>query len=200
MADYSIKQLDILRAAIELFAQHGVSATTMEQISNNANVSKRTLYKHFANKEALFDVVVELLLSRVEPLTAIQFIPNYDFITQLKNLATNAVTMLSDDDYLTLSRIVLIESMRSKERAEALNKRFMTCEKALLQWFEDAESAHCLGQFKAHFAAAFFWGGLKKLTYWEQAIKWQAPLDEEALEELIDQACLLFCSGITLHQ
>nr|WP_246239869.1 TetR/AcrR family transcriptional regulator [Pseudoalteromonas caenipelagi] len=189
-----------MRAAITLFAQNGLSATTMEQISVNANVSKRTLYKHYANKEALFDAVVDLLISRIEPLTAIQFIPNYDFKTQLKHLAISAVTLLSDEDYLTLARIVIIESMKSQQQADSLNERFMNCEKALLQWFEDASYADCLGRFDAQIAAAIFWGGLKKLTFWEQVIKWQAPLDEKALEELIEQVCLLFCSGVTQHQ
>ncbi|WP_446727648.1 TetR/AcrR family transcriptional regulator [Pseudoalteromonas sp. S16_S37] len=197
---YSTKQQDILRAAITLFAQNGLSATTMEQISANANVSKRTLYKHFANKDALFDAVVDLLISRIEPLTAIQFIPNYDFKSQLKHLAISAVNLLSDEDYLTLSRIVIIESMRSQEQAIALNERFVNCERALLQWFEDASHANCLGPFDTHIAAAIFWGGLKKLTFWEQVIKWQAPLDEKALEELIEQVCSLFCTGVTQHQ
>ncbi|BBN81533.1 TetR family transcriptional regulator [Pseudoalteromonas sp. A25] len=197
---YSIKQQDILRAAVSLFAKNGLSATTMEQISANANVSKRTLYKHFANKEALFDAVVDLLISRIEPLTAIQFIPNYDFYTQLKHLAVNAVTLLSDEDYIKLSRIVIIESMRSQQQAQLLNERFMNCEKALLQWFEDAANAKCLAKFDAQIAAAFFWGGLKKLTFWEQAIKWQAPLDEKALDELIEQVCSLFCIGVTQRQ
>nr|WP_152085876.1 TetR/AcrR family transcriptional regulator [Pseudoalteromonas sp. A25] len=200
MVGYSIKQQDILRAAVSLFAKNGLSATTMEQISANANVSKRTLYKHFANKEALFDAVVDLLISRIEPLTAIQFIPNYDFYTQLKHLAVNAVTLLSDEDYIKLSRIVIIESMRSQQQAQLLNERFMNCEKALLQWFEDAANAKCLAKFDAQIAAAFFWGGLKKLTFWEQAIKWQAPLDEKALDELIEQVCSLFCIGVTQRQ
>ncbi|MCF6436960.1 MULTISPECIES: TetR/AcrR family transcriptional regulator [Pseudoalteromonas] len=200
MTQYSAKQQDILSAAIQLFAQQGLSATTMEQVCNSAQVSKRTLYKHFANKDALFDAVVDLLIKRIVPLTSIQFIPNYDFATQLKHLARSAVSLLSDDDYLTLSRIVIIESMRSKEQAHNLNMRLMDCEKAMLIWFEDAANAHCLGNFNAEFAAAFFWGGLKKLTFWEQVIKWQAPLDEAALDKLIEQVCLLFCSGVTPRQ
>ncbi|WP_105168188.1 TetR/AcrR family transcriptional regulator [Pseudoalteromonas sp. T1lg23B] len=200
MTQYSAKQQDILSAAIKLFAQQGLSATTMEQVCSSAQVSKRTLYKHFANKDALFGAVVDLLIKRIVPLTSIQFIPNYDFATQLKHLATSAVALLGDDDYLTLSRIVIIESMRSKEQADNLNKRLMHCEKAMLIWFEDAAKAHCLGQFNAEFAAAFFWGGLKKLTFWEQVIKWQAPLDEAALDELVEQVCLLFCSGVTPRQ
>ncbi|MBQ4864665.1 TetR/AcrR family transcriptional regulator [Pseudoalteromonas sp. MMG013] len=200
MPDYSIKQQDILKAAIAQFAQFGLSATTMEAISSEAKVSKRTLYKHFPTKDALFDTVVSQLIERITPLTAIQFIPNYQFESQLKHLAISALALLNDEDYLTLSRIVMIESMRSKERAESLKGRFLNCEKSMLQWFQDAADTQCLGEFSPEFAAGFFWGGLKKLSYWEQTISWKAPLNEAALDELVDQACRIFCYGVTPTQ
>ncbi|AOS61685.1 TetR/AcrR family transcriptional regulator [Actinoalloteichus hymeniacidonis] len=43
----------ILAAAITLFAERGITATTMEDIAAEAPVSKRTLYVHFPNKEDL---------------------------------------------------------------------------------------------------------------------------------------------------
>ncbi|TMP46579.1 TetR/AcrR family transcriptional regulator [Pseudoalteromonas citrea] len=200
MPDFSVKQQDILQAAIAQFAQFGLSATTMEGISKAANVSKRTLYKHFPTKDALFDTVVAQLIERITPLTAIQFIPHYQFDTQLKHLAMSALELLNDEDYLTLSRIVIIESMRSKKQADSLNQRFIDCEKAMLQWFKDASNTDCLGSISPEFAAGFFWGALKKLSYWDQAISWKAPLDEAALNELVEQVCNIFCNGVTQGQ
>ena len=112
MTQLSQKQQSILCAAIEEFAQKGLQATTMESISQSAEVSKRTLYKHYSTKDELFDAVVELLIERIKPITAIQFIPNYDFSVQLEHLAKSAMTLLNDEDYMRLSRIVMIESMR----------------------------------------------------------------------------------------
>ncbi|MFD7439240.1 TetR/AcrR family transcriptional regulator [Streptomyces sp. NPDC059861] len=43
----------ILKAATELFIAQGVNATGMEQLCTVANVSKRTLYSHFAGKDEL---------------------------------------------------------------------------------------------------------------------------------------------------
>lgn len=196
----SLKHSNIITAAISQFAQYGLAASTMEKIAVEAEVSKRTLYKHFPSKEALFDTVVDLLIERIEPLVAIQFVPNYGFKPQLEHLAKSAAKLLSDEDYLTLSRIVMIESMRSRSQAEKLSERFVNCECALAQWFLDASQEGCLGNFDPNLAAAFFWGGLKKLTYWEQVLKWKMPLDEEALETLIDQTVQIFCEGITPRQ
>ncbi|MEU6676614.1 TetR family transcriptional regulator [Streptomyces sp. NPDC046925] len=43
----------ILAAAARLFATHGITATGMEQIAEEAPVSKRTLYAHFRTKNDL---------------------------------------------------------------------------------------------------------------------------------------------------
>ena len=46
-------QLTIIKAAMTLFKQQGFHATSMEQIAELSDVSKATLYKYFAVKEAI---------------------------------------------------------------------------------------------------------------------------------------------------
>src|ERR1700754_3586578 len=43
----------ILAAATRLFADNGITATGMEQVAEEAPVSKRTLYAHFRTKDDL---------------------------------------------------------------------------------------------------------------------------------------------------
>lgn len=47
-----------------LFDSHGYRSVTMEQVAGAAGVSKRTLYKYFAVKEALLEQVLEAALAR----------------------------------------------------------------------------------------------------------------------------------------
>ncbi|SOD58713.1 transcriptional regulator, TetR family [Streptomyces zhaozhouensis] len=56
----------IYRAAIPLFAEQGLTATTVEQIAERAGVAKGTVYYNFAGKTELFEA---LLRDGVEPLT-----------------------------------------------------------------------------------------------------------------------------------
>jgi AcrR family transcriptional regulator len=51
-------QLDIARAAAELFAEHGPDGTTAEAIATRAGVALRTFYRYFRNKQ---DAVAPLL-------------------------------------------------------------------------------------------------------------------------------------------
>jgi AcrR family transcriptional regulator len=43
----------VLRAAIELFADRGIEATSMDSIARLSGVSKATIYNHWTDKEAL---------------------------------------------------------------------------------------------------------------------------------------------------
>ena len=48
------KRQAILQAAAELFPLKGFSSVSMMEIAEKANVSKLTLYSHFADKDDLF--------------------------------------------------------------------------------------------------------------------------------------------------
>jgi len=49
----------LLRAARELFAEHGYAGAGREEIAERAGVTRGALYHHFANKQQLFVAVVE---------------------------------------------------------------------------------------------------------------------------------------------
>ncbi len=53
------KRAAIVGAARALFAKHGVEAATTREIAARAGTTERTLFKHFGNKEALIQEVVE---------------------------------------------------------------------------------------------------------------------------------------------
>jgi AcrR family transcriptional regulator len=53
------KRKNIISKAIELFKQQGFDRTTMEQIAEEADISKGTLYKYFPIKEAIIDEYIQ---------------------------------------------------------------------------------------------------------------------------------------------
>ncbi|MGB8209473.1 MAG: TetR/AcrR family transcriptional regulator [Mycobacterium sp.] len=59
-------QLRTLRAALELFADHGVSATSYQMIADTVGVTKGAIYHQFKTKDELVLAVAELELSRLE--------------------------------------------------------------------------------------------------------------------------------------
>ena len=52
----------VIAAATELFAERGVEGTSMDAIAEGSGVSKATIYKHWADKEALLlEVMIEVI-------------------------------------------------------------------------------------------------------------------------------------------
>jgi AcrR family transcriptional regulator len=49
----------IIEAVGTVFAHNGFHATTTKQLANAADISEALLFKHFPNKEALYDAVIE---------------------------------------------------------------------------------------------------------------------------------------------
>jgi len=57
----------ILRAADRLFYAQGIQAVGVEALASEAGVSKRTLYKHFASKDALIVAYLQRRAARLLP-------------------------------------------------------------------------------------------------------------------------------------
>jgi AcrR family transcriptional regulator len=57
----------IVLAALRVIPRHGLAATTMQQIAEEAGVSPPTLYHHFANKDDLLLAAVDHVATRLNP-------------------------------------------------------------------------------------------------------------------------------------
>jgi AcrR family transcriptional regulator len=57
---------DLLAAAARRFVAVGLRKTTMEDIAREARAGKATLYRHFANKDAVIDALLEREAARFE--------------------------------------------------------------------------------------------------------------------------------------
>ena len=56
------REMDILKAARELFVSKGFRETTLEEIAHHAEFGKGTLYNYFASKEELFFGIIEQVI------------------------------------------------------------------------------------------------------------------------------------------
>jgi len=62
----------ILQAALNLFSEQGFENISMEQIAQNSNLTRRTIYSYFKNKEEIFLVLhIEGLKERISCLSQI---------------------------------------------------------------------------------------------------------------------------------
>ncbi|MBU2978833.1 HTH-type transcriptional regulator RutR [Alteromonas sp. C1M14] len=90
------KRTRIMDAALTLFSKNGVSGTSVEQISELADVSKSNLLYYFKSKEGLYlDVITHLLEVWLRPLQ--RFSPEQDPIETLSEYIKIKLEMSRDN-------------------------------------------------------------------------------------------------------
>jgi len=63
---YTAPQARIIAAAVELFADHGVSGTSLQMIADTIGVTKAAVYHQFKTKDAIVLAAAEAELARLE--------------------------------------------------------------------------------------------------------------------------------------
>jgi AcrR family transcriptional regulator len=80
----------ILDTAEELFASHGIAATSLRQLTRAANVNLAAVHYHFGSKEALLDAVIERRATAV----------NHERVAELQRRRDTAGGRLEVEDIL----------------------------------------------------------------------------------------------------
>lgn len=112
----------IREAAARLFLEKGYQGTSMDDIAAGAQVSKQTIYTHFASKEKLFEDLVLGNADRVEGFLAGLEIGE-DLEVGLTQLARDYVRFVSRPDVIRLRRLVIAEAARFPDVACAYYER-----------------------------------------------------------------------------
>lgn len=116
----------IREAAARLFLEKGYQGTSMDEVAAAAQVSKQTIYTHFANKEELFADLILGNAERVEEFVS-AMAPTVndapDLETGLSDLARRYIRLVSRPEVLRLRRLVLGEVGRFPELARSYYER-----------------------------------------------------------------------------
>ena len=178
----------IVDAAQAVFLRQGYENASMDAIAQQANVSKATVYAHFAGKEALFVAVMQHLREIYqERLASIVNLDADGFASRLK-LGLNAMLdFLMQANTLQMFRIVIAETGRFP--AIALNdfrSGRETSERLLTEIFakgvEDGEIRPLDCRQAASLAMTMLRGGL----LWDKLVDASVRVDEQGMRDAVD--------------
>jgi TetR/AcrR family transcriptional repressor of mexJK operon len=114
----SRKRQVILEAATTVFLRNGYVGTSMDEIAALATVSKQTVYKHFADKQALFsELVVATVREASDPVhdELLSLQDSGDIDADLRDLARRQLAKVMQPQVLQLRRLVIGEASRFPE-------------------------------------------------------------------------------------
>ena len=188
------KKQDIIEGAKAAFRQYGVSDTSMDKIAETAQVSKRTVYNHFDSKEILVTHIIRDIWSRNVLTYDYQYDGELDLRTQLKELISNELSFMCDDNTQELIRVAMGYCLFNPLMFTGELKEFFEQETTLIRWLRMAMDDGKLKKQDPHLASEQLVSLLKGQAFWPQLLHHSPPLSEGQITELTDQTLDIFLS------
>src|ERR1700722_7231288 len=114
-AEPSRKRRKMLDAATDLFVSKGYGAVSMDAVARAADVSKATLYAHFASKDALFATIIRDACCPDTVDEAIFYSDPADVEGTLRLIGNRFLRYILQADTLARYRVVVAEAARFPE-------------------------------------------------------------------------------------
>ncbi|CCQ12839.1 Transcriptional regulator, TetR family [Pseudoalteromonas luteoviolacea B = ATCC 29581] len=161
-----MKRAQIVSAAETLFCTRGFDATSMDQVSQQANVSKRTVYNHFSAKNELFQAVLDNMFSRIAEGQAVAFDISVSIDEQLKQIAQKEVDLLLSEEFIKIARVAFLQLLQDPSLAVSLSGKAVGCMRYFEAFLNAACQAHKLKIDDISLAAKQFVYQLKSLIFY----------------------------------
>ena len=165
-----IKRQAIIDAATLAFKEFGVQGTSMDKLAEIAQVSKRTVYNHFATKEALVMHLVTELWEKVLSHTQIDYDPKEDLAVQLSRLIEAEISIMCSQEYLDIARVVLGHLFYDNKMLAAEIEKLSNQSTGTELWIADAVADNRLAVTDIKFASEQLYSLIKGYFFWPQIL------------------------------
>ena len=112
--DYSDVEIKIIEAANKVFLQFGVEASTMQQIAQEADISRTALHYYFRNKSQLYDCIIEILSNRIIPKLSSIILSDASVVEKVEMFIDNYIDLVME--FPMVPGFVLAEMQKNTNR------------------------------------------------------------------------------------
>lgn len=120
----------LLNGVVEAVGEHGYNATTIAQLIEAAQVSRRTFYEHFSGKEECFLAAYETIVAHVRGVLA-EAEREPDWPSRVRAELATLLGIFAADP--TVARFVLVESLAAGGEVAARHRASLRCLADLLR-------------------------------------------------------------------
>jgi AcrR family transcriptional regulator len=188
----------ILRAAADVFFEHGFAATSVDMIIARTGGSKRAIYNEFGSKEALFTALVaELADDALSSLLTANGLAQGDLKARLLLFARGLAGIYASRELVGVYRAIVTEAYRFPHLARAFYDRGPGRAARELQTLLDAAAdAGEIAPLDTAMAADHFVGMLRDNLHLQIVLGLRGPPDQAELQRRANAAVELFLKGI----
>ncbi|MBB1438494.1 TetR/AcrR family transcriptional regulator C-terminal domain-containing protein [Shewanella sp. SG41-4] len=186
-----IKRAAIIEAARTTFKQLGVAATSMDKLAEVAGVSKRTVYNHFATKEALVMTLMTDLWQQALSQPSVVYNSHQPLAEQLQQLVRFDMDYIQSEEHIEVSRMVIGHLFYTTEMQQELQKVIKE-ETAILRWIKAATLDGRLTVTKVEQAQTEVQSLIKGQCFWPLIFQVEEPLNEQQKDEIAANIVTMF--------
>lgn len=104
----------ILEAAKNVFMQKGLDSSTMQDIANEASISRPSLHYYYRSKDKLFEMVLSKILDTIMPKVAQSIYKDIPFTDKIIEISINYIDMIYNNSQMP--GFMLSEIRRNPDR------------------------------------------------------------------------------------
>lgn len=189
----------IHEAARREFVESGYAATCMEDVAARAGVSTKTLYRLIPTKAALFEGMVTARLDEFFAGIAADVVDSPDLAAALETMLIDCAGLTLDKEVLGVHRLVIAESDRFPELAQAFYKNgIQRVPVALAEWLDTQRRRGMLRLEDPKAAAGMLLGMMISEPQRAAILRQGKPLSAAAVRERAHTCAQLFLRGCVL--
>ena len=189
-----LKREDIIEAATKEFKASGFRATSMDRIAATAQVSKRTVYNHFASKEVLFQAITQELCNRAMQVSEYPYNPEIPVRDQLQTIARQEISLLCSAEFLDMVKMITSESLASPDLTRANFENFQDTGIGVVKWIIEACKDGKLTLTDPVMAGKQFLALIETFALWPQLYGVKPIPKKQEQQIIIDSAVEMFLS------
>ena len=187
-----MKREAIQDAAKRAFLAFGVQGTSMDKLAEMAEVSKRTVYNHFATKEALVLHMLSELWTRTMVDADVPYSPDEPLQDQLLRIVEAEIELVSGEEFLGLSRAAAEYYMFQPDKLQDAMAEFPNDATALHRWLEAAMDDRRLRRADVAVAFEQLHSLVKGVCYWPQLFGLKPEITDEEKRRLAKESVAMF--------
>lgn len=120
-----MKEEQIINSARELFTKYGFKKVSMDEIANEAGVTKKTVYTYFSSKEELLKYLITEELESMKNIIEKTERKNNDFLEGVHQVIYNLLKYRNKSEFLKMlfKESEVLKNEQVKENLKAIDKK-----------------------------------------------------------------------------
>ena len=191
------KFLSIVDAARKQFLENGFAKANMDTIAESADVSKRTVYKHFEDKETLFAAVIQELCAKVVTPPMVDFEANNAKPRQvLTSIGVHFLSRIYSKEQIQMFRLIVADAHRFPKLGRMMFDQVSSGERLIYNYMSRQQEKGLLRLQCPEMAASQFLGLLKTDAQMKLLFGIRKRITKAEIEQIVECCVEVFLNGV----